>query len=477
MLETAFDKGMIAARDGLPKHAHMPPPWHHAAHTVIMRAVLNQSVPARPGLAAHIGVVGLWSLAVGLVISGEYFGWSYGWAAAGTVGFLYTTLIVAVLYLAFIFSFTELTTAIPDAGGPFEYARRAFGPFGGLVAGYAALVEFALAPPAIAAALGGYIHFQFEAVPVGAVGIVAFVVFVWLNILGVKQAMRFELFVTVLAVAELLVFMAVVAPGFRMENFLNNPMPSGFAGVLAAIPFAIWFFLAIEGVAMAAEEVKDPNRTIPLGYISGILTLVVLAFGVMIFAGGAGDWSKLSGIDSPLPEAMGMVVGRQSGWLHMLIAVGLFGLLASFHGIILSCSRQVFGLARAGYLPQALAAVHDVRRTPHAALIATGVVGVAALLSGRTSELITLSALGALTMYVCSMLALFRLRRSHPDLERPFRAPFYPALPLIALALSVLSLAVVVWFNPGITAIFIAGFALAMLYYGVTGARRAEAAR
>ena len=222
----------------------------------------------QPRLRAEIGVVGLWSLAVGLVISGEYFGWSYGWAAAGTVGFLYTTVIVAVLYVSFIFSFTELTTAIPHAGGPFEYARRAFGPFGGLVAGYATLVEFALAPPAIAAALGAYVHFQFESVPVLAVGLVAYILFVGLNILGVKQAVRFELIVTVLAIAELIVFMLVVAPGFRVDHFLKDAMPSGFAGVLAAIPFAIWFFLAIEGVAMAAEEVKNPRYTIPRGYIS-----------------------------------------------------------------------------------------------------------------------------------------------------------------------------------------------------------------
>src|SRR5215210_4621192 len=229
--------------------------------------------PGLPGtgepaaLKPEIGVLGLWGLAVGLVISGEYFGWSYGWAAAGTVGFLYSTLIVGVLYLAFIFSFTELTTAIPRAGGPFEYARRAFGPFGGLIAGYATLVEFALAPPAIASALGAYIHFQFEWVPVLAVAIVAYAIFVWLNVIGVKHAVRFELFVTLLAVAELLVFMAVVAPGFRLDNFLTDPMPNGFTGVLAAIPFAIWFFLAIEGVAMAAEEVKEPKRTIPIGYL------------------------------------------------------------------------------------------------------------------------------------------------------------------------------------------------------------------
>ena len=170
------------------------------------------------------------SLAVGLVISGEYFGWNYGWGAAGTVGFLLTTLIVAVVYVAFIFSFTELTTAIPHAGGPFAYALRAFGPVGGLIAGYATLVEFLFAPPAIAAALGGYIHFLFAQIDALAVGIAAYALFVWINMLGVKQAVRFEFCVTVLAVAELIVFMAVVAPGFALDNFLANPMTRGFCG-------------------------------------------------------------------------------------------------------------------------------------------------------------------------------------------------------------------------------------------------------
>jgi ethanolamine permease len=429
----------------------------------------------RGALRPEIGVAGLWGLAVGLVISGEYFGWSYGWAAAGTVGFLYSTLIVGALYLAFIFSFTELTTAIPRAGGPFEYARGAFGPLGGLIAGYATLVEFALAPPAIAAALGSYIHFQFDAVPVLAVGVVAYAIFVWLNVIGVKHAVRFELFVTLLAVAELVVFMGVVAPGFKLDNYLTNPMPNGWSGVLAAIPFAIWFFLAIEGVAMAAEEVKDPKRTIPIGYISGIATLLVLALGVMVFAGGAGDWSKLTAIDNPLPEAMAMVVGRQSGWIHMLVAVGLFGLLASFHGIILACSRQVYALARAGYLPHALGAVHPRYSTPHVAIVATGAFGLVALFTGATSQLITLAALGAIVMYITSMLALFRLRRSAPHLERPYRCPFFPVVPLIALALSVLGLGVIVWFNPLLTAVFVGGFGAALVYYRATGAQRTRA--
>jgi ethanolamine permease len=204
---------------------------------------------------------------------------------------------------------------------------------------------------------------------------------------------------------------------------------------------------------------------------------VLLAFGVMIFAGGAGNWSTLASIDYPLPEAMAMVVGKDSGWIHMLVAIGLFGLLASFHGIILSCSRQIFALARAGFLPPPLAALHPTRRTPQRALIVTGLFGAAALVSGATSQLITLSALGAIAMYISSLLALFRLRKTEPLLERPFRAPLYPALPLLAFALSVLSLGVIVYFNPGLTALFVAGFAVAAVYYRVTGGQRDAAVR
>jgi ethanolamine permease len=429
-----------------------------------------------PQLRPEINAWHLWSLAVGLVISGEYFGWNYGWGAAGTVGFLITTLIVAVLYVAFIFSFTELTTAIPHAGGPFAYAMRAFGPLGGLIAGYATLVEFLFAPPAIAAALGGYIHFLFAQIDALAVGIAAYAIFVWINMLGVRQAVRFEFLVTVLAVGELLVFMAVVAPGFRLDNFLQRPMPAGFTGVLAAIPFAIWFFLAIEGVAMAAEEVKDPHTTIPRGYLGGILTLVVLALGVMIFAGGVGDAMRLASVDYPLPEAMSLVVGRESGWIHMLVGIGLFGLLASFHGIILACSRQIFALARAGFLPAPLAGLNAASGTPRAALLATGVLGVAALVSGRTSELITMSALGAIVMYIVSMLSLLRLRKTAPQLPRPFAVPLYPFTPLTALLLSALSLGVIVYFNPLISAVFAAGFIMAWCYYRVTAGQRAAAA-
>jgi ethanolamine permease len=305
----------------------------------------------------------LWAIAVGLVISGEYFGWNYGWKDAGTIGFLITTGIVTVMYITFIFSFTELTAAIPNAGGAFAYAYRAMGPFGGLIAGYATLIEFLIAIPAIALALGSYLHFLYPAVPVLASAISFNVVFVLLNISGVKESAWFSVFITILAVAELLLFMGIIAPSFKMENYVANSMPVQWGGVIAALPFAVWFYLAIEGVAMVAEEVKDPKKNIPRGYISALATLVLLALGVMVLTGGITDWRKLSNFDYPLPEAIAIVLGRASGWTKVFASIGLFGLIASLHGIILAASRQVFAMARSGYLPQGLSQVSTKFKT------------------------------------------------------------------------------------------------------------------
>ncbi len=311
----------------------------------------------------------LWAIAVGMVISGEYFGWNYGWAVAGTVGFLIATLIVTVFYVAFIFSYTELTTAIPDAGGPFAYALRAFGPTGGFVAGFATLVDFLLAPPAIAAALGAYAHFLHPALPVLGVAVSAYVVFISINILGIRESANFSVVVTMLAVVELLVFMALVIPAFKTENFLAHNNGFGASGVLAALPFAVWFYLAIEGVAMMAEEVREPHRTIPRTYLLAIGTLVVLALGTMILSAGAADWRTLSQLDYPLPETLAVVLGRGSAWAKLFAGLGLFGLIASFHGNTLGYSRQIFALARAGYLPRLLSEVSPRFQTPHWALI------------------------------------------------------------------------------------------------------------
>lgn len=438
-----------------------------------------------------LGTWQLWGIAVGLVISGEYFGWSYGWATAGTLGFLVTSGFVALMYTAFIFSFTELTTSIPHAGGPFEYSRRAFGPSGGYLAGFATLIEFVFAPPAISLAIGAYLNVEFPSMDPKWIAAGAYLVFMALNIIGVQIAATFELIVTLIAIVELMVFVGVVSPGFSAANFVKGGWAghdsltmAAVPGLFAAIPFAIWFFLAIEGVAMAAEEAKDPKRSIPRAYIAGVLTLTTLAALVMVFAGGTGDWTKLANINDPLPQAMKIIVGDSSGWLHMLVWLGLFGLIASFHGIIMGYSRQIFALSRAGYLPPVFGKLHATRHTPWVAILTGGVVGIAAIFSDElitfggqtlTANIITMSVLGALTMYILSMMSLFKLRVTEPDMVRTYKAPGFPWVPRFALLAAIVCLVTMLYQNPLVSALYVGLMVVGYGYFMTTKGRREAA--
>jgi ethanolamine permease len=408
---------------------------------------------SKVGLKKVLGTTQLWAIAVGMVISGQYFGWNYGWSVAGTISFLVSVLLVTVLYLTFIFSYTELTTSIPEAGGPFVYAFRAIGPVGGFVAGFATLVDFVLAPPAIAIALGSYANFLNHSIPVLTTAIITYIVFISINLFGMKESANFSLLVTTLSVAEILVFMVLIFPSFKIENFMANSSITA-NGVFVGIPFAVWFFVAIEGVAMLAEEVKNPNKTIPKGYISAILTLVVLSIGIMILSGGIGDWRLLSEIDHPLPEALAMALGEGNAWSKLFTGLGLFGLIASFHGNTIGYSRQIYALARGGYLPDFLARVNRRYQTPHWALIIGGLIGFLAIFSGKTDQIIIMSVLGAIVMYIMSMISLFILRTKEPSLIRPYKAPFYPIFPFIALMLSVLCLVAIIYYNQVLSSIF-----------------------
>ena len=421
----------------------------------------NQS----PVLKKVLRPIHLWSLAVGLVISGEYFGWNYGWMAGGTIGFLIATIIVTILYITFIFSFTELTTFLPHAGGPYAFAEKAFGPIGGLIAGYATLTEFVLAPPAIALALGSYVHFLYPAFSVMQVAIACYVVFTAINILGIKESAIFTSIVTIIAVAELSLFIGIVSPHFQLSNFVKDGMPFGIKGVFAALPFAIWFYLGIEGVAMVAEEVIDPQKNIPKGYILGLSTLIILAMAVMIVTGGLTDWHQLSNIDYPLPESISIVMGKNNSFTKFFAGIGLFGLIASFHGLMVGYSREIYALSREGLLPSFLSNIHPKFQTPHWALIAGAGIGLVSLFTGTTDKVIIISALGAVVMYTISMLSLLYMRQKNIISNQSFKTPFYPWFPIIALILSLICLIAIIWYNFLVSIIFFAGLLCVFLIF------------
>ncbi len=402
----------------------------------------------------------LWGLGVGYVISGMYFGWNLGLAEGGTLGLAIATFFIIILYVTFTFSYSELACAIPKAGGAFDYAHRALGKDLGFIAGIAQSVEFIFAPPAIAFAIGAYFNLFFPAIPVIAIAIFAYMLFTGLNIYGIKAAAMFELVITILAVGELLLFAGLTLPHFEWANLEHNALPNGWKGAFAAIPFAIWFFLAIEGVANVAEEAVNPQRTILIGFGSAILTLVILCLLTFTASVGVAGWEaivyKADGTtsDSPLPLALGYIVGDNHVFYHLLITVGLFGLIASFHGIILVAGRSTFEFGRVRFAPAFLGKVSPVFRTPANALLVNMAIGILALLTGKTGEIITMSVFGALTLYVVSMISFLRLRQTEPDLPRPFRVPLYPLFPWTALIIAVVSIVAMAVYNPELAGIY-----------------------
>lgn len=431
------------------------------------------------GLKKTLGPVMLWGLGVGYVISGEYFGWNLGLPLGGTYGMLIATLLVTVMYVCFVLSYAELACALPKAGGAFVYCARALGRRWGALAGLSQLVEFVFAPPAIAMAIAAYVTQRYPSFDPRLIAIVAYLLFTALNGWGVKQAALFELVVTVLAVLELLLFVGFTLPQFDMQAFELDGFPHGVSGIFACLPFAIWFYLAIEGVANVAEEARNPQRDVALGFGAAIATLVVLALLVFFGATGVAGWRAIvfapgasEPSDAPLPLALGHVVGTDSFLFTLLLGVGLLGLVASFHGILLAAGRATLELGRAGYAPRFLGQVHVGSGTPRAALLFNMLLGIVAILSGRTAQIITLSCFGALLLYILSMLALFRLRQAEPHLERPYKAVFYPWFPACALALSALCLAALAVSN-----LEIAGLFVLMLLLGLGYARFAPGVR
>ena len=331
------------------------------------------------------GWVLLAGLGVAYVISGDFAGWNFGLAEGGWGGLLVATILMATMYTCMVFALAELSSTISTAGGGYGFGRRALGPWGGFLTGTAILIEYALAPAAIVTFIGAYV----EALDIGIdagwpVYLVFYAIFVGIHLVGVGEALKVTFVITAIAVVALLVFVVAIIPEFSTSNLTDIPpdgssgssdfLPFGWDGIWAAFPYAIWFFLAIEGVPLAAEETRDPKKDMPRGLIAGMGVLLVFAALMLFFAPGGSGSSAIQESGNPPVDAL-IAVDAGSGVTDFVNWVGLFGLIASFFSIIFAYSRQLFALSRAGYFPRALS-VTSGRKVPWVALVLPALVGL-----------------------------------------------------------------------------------------------------
>jgi len=401
----------------------------------------------------------LWGLGVGAVISGDYFGWNFGLLAGGFWGLAIATVLMAVMYFCMVYSIAELSTALPHAGGFYSFARSAFGPWGGFIVGITDTIEYVVTPAVIVVGIGGYLNALFPGIPIWLWWLSAYVIFVGINIRGVEITLRVGIVLTILSIAVLMAFYvgALTSGAFSTEALFNVPaepgtsqdwLPNGWLGIFAALPFAIWFYLAIEELPLAAEETVDVVKDMPRALILGVFTLFALSIATLVLNSGVGGGALvIGGSAAPLNDGFLAIFG-DGATTTVLTFIALTGLIASFHTIIYAYGRVLFALSRAGYLPRWMSKTSTRFRTPHIALIMGGVVGflTAVVLDIAGSgfvgaALLNMAVFGAVISYAVIMGSFIKLRIDRPNLNRPYRSPLGIPGALVGTILSMMALA------------------------------------
>ncbi len=418
----------------------------------------------------YAGPWSLFAFGIGTVITGEFSGWSPGLLAGGFGGLLVATILVTVMYFAFCLSQAELATMMPFTGGGYAYARTALGPAGGALAAYTQVVCFVLFAAVvcveIADRLGIVLTWAFNGavIPAPVIWLLLYAFFVAVNVHGAKLTFIIIIVTTLAACMVLVGYLVALFDGFSLARALDIPkgaagsawLPNGLSGIAWAIPFAIWFYVGIGAVPLAAEESERPKKHLPRALIGGMTVLAILAFAVLFLNSGAAPGGRTIGMSSsPLLFAMTTRFhGVDSEMLLQLLS--LTGGIASFHAIIYVYGRAIYAVSRAGYLPSWLSVTHRERATPHRALVAGAAIGyvIAVLITFGPEDgvirdvLINMSVLAALVSYIVQMAAYLVLARDFQSLPRSYRSFAGSTGAMTALVTATVAL-ILMFFNPG----------------------------
>jgi ethanolamine permease len=357
------------------------------------------------------------------------------------------------------------------------------GPWGGYITGLAENMEYILTPATIVVGIGGYLGAIFGTAKSWepAWWVVCYAVFVALNVYGVALSFRFSVFIAMAALAVLAVFWIGAIPHVDFAWWAFDVPSKGWRGALGELPFALWLYLGIEQLPLAAEESHDPKRDMPKGIMYGLATLIVCSFLTVILSSAiAPGAAKLGTSQEPLVLSFQTIAGSE--WTKLFALVACVGLIASFHTILYAYGRQIYSLSRAGYFPPWLSVTHSKHQTPVRALITGSLLGLAAALGiykfGQNSQvgaiLLNMAVFGAVIAYILQMASFLILRRKLPSMARPYVSPLGAAGAIIAVFIAAVTL-VVLFLNPdynkGVWGAAI-WFALGIAYFGVYARKR-----
>ena len=470
------------------------------------KSVTELRLEAEKGtLRRSLGRLNLTALGVGSIIGTGIFVLT-GTAASQNAGpALVISMVIAGIACAFAgLCYAELASMIPVAGSAYTYAYATVGELFAWIVGWDLILEYALSMSTIAVGWSGYfvslmrdlgwvVPAGFTAspgVPVAVAGggvitgvfnvpaAVIVLLVTALLVIGIRESANTNTLLVVIKSVVLVIFVAVGIAYIRRDNLVPFIPPNtgefghfGWSGILRGSAVMFFAYIGFDAVSTAAQEAKQPQKDLPFGILVSLALCTVLYIAVAIVLIGIVPYTKLNVAD---PIAVGIEATGLTWFSPVVKVSALFGLFSTMLVQLLEQTRIFYSMSRDGLLPPLFGRVHPRFRTPHLSTLLTGaVVAVAAGLLPLTtlSQLVSMGTLLAFTL-VC--VGIIILRRTAPNLERPFRTPGMPWVPVLGALVCVaqmVGLPVETWIR--LVVWLVLGMAIYLLY----GRRRAVAVR
>ncbi len=382
----------------------------------------------------------VWALGVGIVLVGEFMGWNFSVGKGGALAALIACWAAGVLYTCVAMIDSEVTSTVAAAGGQYAQAKHIVGPLMAFNVGLFLVMAYTMLEASNAITIGALMQQTGSLAGYPDVHDKPFIVLsimflAWLNYRGVYATLTFNLVITAVAFISVVVLFLGVKPwstDVLMLDKLLTGLPYGWFGVIAALHFGLWYYLGIEGTTQAAEEVRSPARSLPLGTMAGMITLLIAAAMTWYVCAGLMPWEYLGQAATPLFDA-----GRLTGstFLMAFLFIGtIFSTLASANGCINDASRAWFSMGRDRYMPVWFGAVHPHYRTPFRSIVFLVPIALIFALGAPLDQTVTFSILSGLLGYTFMSFNMMMFRTKWPlgSIKRGYIHPLHP-LPAIVL--------------------------------------------
>jgi len=391
----------------------------------------------------------LW-IGIGMIIGGDYFIVN-AVIISGTGPSAFLAYILAgVLMMLVGLNYGELVAAIPKAGGEFNYVTRAFGDFIGWIFTWMYLLPGVVVIGVNAIILSDYTAMIYPPLEPfkWIIRIAVVLIFFYITYRGVELTSIVQSAFAIVLVTSLLVFAGIGIGHANLAN-LRPFLTHGHMGFLRTITFATLFYIGFDMVPQMAEEIKAPRKAM------GKLTVyIVMAVGIVLTLSTLGAVISLSQseIGTIVSKEWGLVVGFKkwighSGMVALIIGGGFTGAITTLLGCFYTASRGFYALGRAGRIPAFFSKIHPKYKTPYVATIVIMIVALIFCIVSKLVAWVSIDVLVIVAMYIMVVLSLIKLRKSEPSLERPFKVPGYPVLPVITVILSIFFLVIYI---PGV---------------------------